>query len=644
MKQQLYSIMPLNTDHLEEICQDIRSMIADGVITCPLFMFKLVPEGNPCFDKAAILAPQFILFRDRLRELGLPCGILVQCTIGHGWVLDHPSDFTHLVTLNSGSRREIICPYDEGFRSYIRNQFETAAGLEPDVIMVDDDFRLIGGRDGGCACELHQKAFSALAGKDCDRQAMNDLINSGGEEGERYYSLYLETQKEALIGAAKVMREGIDRINPRLPGSFCCVGATTEHAAEIAKILAGEGNPVTVRLNNGHYTAPGSRYFSRVSQRAAQQYAVLKEGGVEAVLAETDTCPQNRYSTSARSLHTHFTLTIFEGVQGAKHWITRLASYEPASGRAYRKILARYSGFYEKLIEIVPTLQWLGCRIPVFPAVPAIYREGSSDSWGANVLERFGIPFYYGREAKNATFLDDAAARLLDCKAIRAALGGQLFLSAGAAKILNERGFSACTGVDVTPWEGLNPSFERIYATGQKSSVLYETRRLTPNAEGVVEYSKIFHLRDAKEEIPLAPGVTGFRHGLGGETVVFSGNPNMPYNIVTAFGFLNESRKKQLMSILDAGGNLPVCYTDDAEIYLRAARMPSGELFVAVTNIDGDPLDCLPLFIGNGRTIRRVRAMGSDGCLSDLPFEYTSDGICVDTEIQPLEPAVLILG
>lgn len=69
-----------------------------------------------------------------------------------------------------------------------------------------------------------------------------------------------------------------------------------------------------VRINNGNYTPEGARWLSRVAYRAAQQSEVLRKD-VDVILAETDTCPQNRYSTGAQSLHAHFTASILEGAR-----------------------------------------------------------------------------------------------------------------------------------------------------------------------------------------------------------------------------------------------------------------------------------------------------------------------------------------
>ena len=113
----LYSIMPLDTAHLEEICLDIKEQCEKGIATCALFMFKLVPEGNPLINKAKIQGEKYRLFRDRLKEMGLECGILVQCTIGHGYPLNEPNRLTRCVNLHDGAPQYVTCPYDVDFQS-----------------------------------------------------------------------------------------------------------------------------------------------------------------------------------------------------------------------------------------------------------------------------------------------------------------------------------------------------------------------------------------------------------------------------------------------------------------------------------------------------------------------------------------------
>ena len=49
-----YSMMPLVTDHFDEMVEDIKEQYRRGVTTCPLFIMTLVPEGDPVWDKAPL--------------------------------------------------------------------------------------------------------------------------------------------------------------------------------------------------------------------------------------------------------------------------------------------------------------------------------------------------------------------------------------------------------------------------------------------------------------------------------------------------------------------------------------------------------------------------------------------------------------
>lgn len=127
----------------------------------------------------------------------------------------------------------MVCPYDDGFKEYIYDALRTIALHNPDHIMIDDDFRLIFRGGNGCACPLHMKRFNALARTNMTRKELLESIQSGTEEGRKYEQILIETQEESLVETAKVMRAGIDSVNPSLPASFCCVGNHAEFAAQI---------------------------------------------------------------------------------------------------------------------------------------------------------------------------------------------------------------------------------------------------------------------------------------------------------------------------------------------------------------------------------------------------------------------------
>ncbi|MBO5653450.1 MAG: hypothetical protein J6S44_04470, partial [Clostridia bacterium] len=405
-----FSIMRLDEDNLEFYCQDIVYQVTHGIATMPLFIMTLTPEGDPAIDKADMLCRVYEKYKARLDELGIASGVLIQASIGHGWKLNEPSAFQKYVGLYSGCTPEVCCPAGEGFRAYIRAATRRIAFSHPAHIMVDDDFRLMGSRqDKGCACPLHMARMSALLGEEITREELYQTIDNGGEKGEKYKELFAKTQIDSLIECAREMRAGIDEVDPTLPGSFCTCGDGAEGAYEIASVLAGEGNPVILRLNQATYCEKDHRHFSHIMHRAASELAALS-GKPDFILAETDTCPQNRYSTSAARLHAHFTFSILEGAKGAKHWIT---STRPGCGsaKAYRAKLEKYGRFYAARAAINDDLVWQGCKIPV-PTRPyyAVARgeviPSGNDGWSGCVLDRLGLPLHFSPKGEGACFFD----------------------------------------------------------------------------------------------------------------------------------------------------------------------------------------------------------------------------------------------
>jgi len=375
-------------------------------------------------------------------------------------------------------------------------------------------------------------------------------------------------------------------------------------------------------------------------------------------LAETDTCPQNRYSTSAALLHSHFTASILEGATGAKHWITRLAAFEPNSGKAYRKKLSKYAKFYEALTEYYKQLSPFGCRIPlthmqVYGFVPEDLGLKLSP-WATSFLERLGLPLYFSNEGEGAVFIDDFSVNGFDNEEIKQFMSGTAIFSVGAAEKLCERGFTEELGVkvgsesDVIDRVGVTLNSNKIkVASGERIgkvclSTQYGKRELIPLSDETEWLSQVYCKDPQAEEItPLYPGVTRKKNSYGGECIVFSGTPDMPFKYFTAFSLLNETRKKQMIDILSKNGNLPIYYPEDAEVYLRAGRLTTGEIFAAVFNLSQDALDELPLVVdGNVSSVERLN---ENGKLVRCEFESFNNMIYVKESVAAMEPIVLII-
>ncbi len=636
-----YSIMPLDVTHVDEICKDIKEQYESGVASCALFKMTLVPEGNPPSDKVGELCKRYMIFKERLASMGLSCGILVQASVGHGWILGEMFPYQTHVNFCDGVATRVCCPCDTGFQDYIYNVMKALASCQPDCIMIDDDFRTIWYKGEGCACPLHMELFNKRAGTSLSRAELWEIVNARGEKYKEYTDIYIQTQMESLVHTAKIMRAGIDAVDPSLPASYCCCGNNAEFAYEIASVLAGKGNPITVRINNGNYAPVSARFFSRAFHRASTQIAKLKDK-VDILLAETDTCPQNRYSTGAMSLHTHYTGSILEGTNGAKHWITRLITYEPESGRAYRRVLARNFGFYERLVELQPTLRWRGCRIFV-PSTPDFTYgrvKEEWDGWSYCVLERLGLPMYFSSEMGGVTCLEgDVDTRFSDAELLEL-LSHPLILASDTAKNLCERGFSKYLGVTVDKWNGKIPKSE-LLENGAVLPIQQRTMALYTVSDDIDVKSYACNTKDDTNFERLFPAVTVYKNELGGTIAVFCGSPVAEFRIDTAFSFLNYSRKAQLIDIISQMGELPVYYPNDEEVYFRCADMDDGRVFCAVFNIGLDPIEKLELVCDF--EVKGFERLMPDGSCSMVEFERLGNKYILNIPCGTLDPVVLFI-
>ena len=638
-----FSIMPLDALHIDEICEDIKNQYEMGTASMALFCIRLVPEGDPLIPKAEQQCAVYDKFKEKLDLMGLKSGILVQCTLGHGYPLNKPSKLTRIKGLSNGIEENAICPFDEDFREYLRHSFNVIASHNPDHIMLDDDFRLIIRPGKGCACDLHLNAFETKTGVRKTREEILAHVMGNTEEDAKMRDAFVKTQLDSLRECVKFMRAGIDEVNPSIQGSFCCVGPCCEAATEIATTMAGKGNPVILRINNGNYHPVGLKEFSNSFLRAAVQIAVLKgQGKVDNFLAETDTCPQNRYSTSAMSLHSHFVGTILEGVSGAKHWITRMANFEPMSGKKYREVLGKHKKFYETLSDIVPTLKWRGARIPVSAKPDYMFKESSSFSgWGAHVLERLGIPMYFSPDnSVPLTFLDGGMDTLFTDDEIKEMLRGTLVLDGGSAENLCNRGFAEYLGVEVKKNTGKNVSGE-IFAENRKKQVknLTNAREIKVIDDAVKTLSLCYHLNNGTEQEILFPASTLYKNSLGGTVIVFGGDAKTKFHYTTAFGFLNETRKEQIIELLKKHGDLPVYTPDDDEIYLRAANMPDGSLFCTLFNVSLDPVENIRLVLETAPS--KIYSLDLDGEFKEVEFKAENGEFVLDKRADIITPVVL---
>lgn len=628
-----YSILFPAMDHFEERCEDILRQKREGIAQFPLLEFVLLPKGNPVRDAVTPLTEVLKKYRDRLSP-EVPVGVLIQVSLGHGVPpIDDPAPMQRGIGLTDGAVQDFYCPADPALQRYFYDACRAIAQCHPATVMIDDDVRVRSrGAHGGCVCERHMADLARRTGKTWTREELASYLDEHSED-DPVCRAFAQSQTDSLVAFVQAMRDGLDSVDPSIQGAACVNGRGLE-TGDVAPVIAGKEHPVIMRVPNCDYAPTTVLEFSRLMRRAAaaKQYF---SGIADVLLAETDTIPYNRYSKSAAYLHAHYAASLLEGMMGAKHWITRTNCYEPASGEAYRKILAQNAGLYEKLADMGRTLRWEGCRIPIPRKNPL------SPTWkehfSINVLERMGIPFYFSSENGGAVFLNGTLDQCYSDEELETMLRDPTFLASDAAESMIRRGFGDRLGVAIG--DPMGPEYNgEDYPDGSRNAPQQKPRKLLPTPGSEIVSTACQYLPTST--VTLSPAVTVYDDS-GVQRVTFCGTPEARHNYYEAFSFLTEARKKQLVELLRRCGQLPVYFVGDEQVMVRCARLNDGRRLIMVLNTGIDPIASVPLW--TAQPVQEVARLNSDGTEAPVPFTVSNGVLTAELPSVMMDPLFLLL-
>ncbi len=632
-------VMPLIPGHEAELAADAAALLESGVCADIACIMTLVPEGDPPEDKSRILGERFLDFRRAFRGDIARVGILVQATIGHGWTPDEPSPYVRIVPPD-GNQRYQMCPLDPAFQDYVRKAFRHLAALHPAFFMIDDDFRFLTGRNG-CFCPLHLNEIGSRLGQTFTRETLLERLRKDTDAARAYDELLLDS----LVRLAGMIREAIDETDPAIPGSFCTCYGDIRHAEPLARRLAGAGNPCVIRINNARYLSAEMRSFPVRMYQGAAQIAGLNPDVT--ILAETDTCPHNRYSTGAHLMHSHYTGSILEGCHGAKHWLTRTGSRsgarQPASGIAYRAILAKHHGFYETLFKAVRESASTGYIAAALPSEPAFNhapdsgdKGGSNKTWSA-VMGVLGLPCNYARMPDLPAMMTGEDVEIFTDHDLQRLAKNGLMLDGPAAEAFCRRGLADKIGVRAEPWSGPGVSSERWGTIILPRDLRYS--RLEPLSSRTRIHSMLLHRKSGVSDdlAELGPAATLFENAASERVAVLAASCGRGNSLsAPGLSFYDEDRKRELVELLEwvCGKPIAFYYPGDAEVYLKLRRFADGRYLLALFNLGHDPLETIPLAAGH--PVASVEMLAPDGAWGTVHY---ADGT-LQTSLLPADPQV----
>lgn len=629
------NVTPLLEGRSAATADDLAFLTSNTIIDGAAYTCSLVPEGDPAVDKAAIYARRYRETAPIVKsKCGIRQGILFQSTMGHGWTPNAVTPWQTIV-MEGGGQMYKFCPLDTRFLDHMSAQAKTLADLAPDFFMVDDDTRLITGVRG-CYCPLHLAEFAKRTGRKWTREEIIAAVREDAKLAKAWDLLLADS----IAGLMERIRAAFPS---SIPGIFCCCAQDAHHAARMARILSAPGQRPVVRINGAPYCQELLYDGLARSSLLAREMADIGPGVT--ILSESDTCPQNRYATSATRLLDYMETMTFDGCDGAKIWLTRGGNpHELESGRAYRKLMAERKGLLKEISGL--ELKRCGVTVPLPERRPlGVEISYCPWDWGTAYFGRSGFPFRTGRVRPG----DVAALLGEDLKAFTDAeltnlLSGAVLLDGAAARGLTARGFSSLIGVTAREWAGKTISAED-FGNERLSGTVNGAADLTRHDPAAQECSRFLHtdsgLVAAKEY--LAPGSLQFVNRLGGRIAVLA--PDLPlHQDLSHFVYFTETRKRQMAKVLRwlGDGQIPggAYYVGDAPVWCKAGTAKTGGLVLYFDNLDLDAVE--PLAVRFDAAPKTIERLCDDGVWRPMRFTVGADGVCeIPVRLETMRPVIL---
>lgn len=378
---------------------------------------------------------------DYYRENGFEVLVWLGETLGHDNAYSVDAKYTQMKAFDyNGEIKDIgaFCPLDEKFKEDFCRWIRDVAKCGPDLIMLDDDFRL-SNRSGvfmGCCCDKHLHQMSEKLGEKIELSQLKELVFDNGKN--KYCDAWLDSQKEAMEDFAKALRDALNEVNPKIRLSFCaCTGSWGQegwNAAEMARIMAGDTKPFLRTIGAPYWAALGNNKLGDIIEMERSQLGKLPEGEV---FVEGDTYPRPRTACPAAFLECYDMIIRADGRADGilKYMLDYVSDADYETG--YVDAMVRNTSTYNMIEELFGGGESIGVRPYIAKNVGE--QQGLKDRGGvaAPVLKFISLnslPSTYEKGYVNVIFGEHA--RYVSEEELK--WGNIIDIS--AAKILTERG------------------------------------------------------------------------------------------------------------------------------------------------------------------------------------------------------------
>ena len=377
------------------------------------------------------------------------------------------------------------CPLDDVFRQQTGERLKIWAETKPDVIWIDDDYRLhnhgtplfavsegkSGYQDFYCFCDKHISRFNRENGTNLTRGELVGEILKAGKPSE-IRNKYFDFLNKTMIETAEWVEKSVHSVSPDTRIALM-TSIPDIHTAEgrnwndVLTAFSGKYAPI-VRPHFGPYSENAPRDFINCYKMLDQSIEQIRE----TYDGEIDFCPEienTRYTVWSKSVAaTTFQLRLaaFSGCKDITLALHDLDGGALSDETLYEKMLIKEKKRLDKLVSLkLGDSERIGVGIPTSgdSAKNYILKDGEGyERLGGcyrsveNYLLRMGIPCKYEiakrytneYHGEGVVALDGYSANFLSDGQLRNIFKGGVFLDGAALEILLQRGFGEYIGVE----------------------------------------------------------------------------------------------------------------------------------------------------------------------------------------------------
>ncbi|MBO5481640.1 MAG: hypothetical protein J6A63_10690 [Clostridia bacterium] len=578
---------------------------------------------------------QMLPYIQRIKAAGISYQLnfqnLVGSTLG-GVDFSSQYDWEFLVDYKGRTSCGCGCPLGKKFREHSAKRLQIWAETDPDIIWIDDDLRLhnhgtpqLAMRDDGaapymdyyCFCDEHIRLFNERYQTHYDREKLvGEILQTGKPSWAREH--YLDFLNDTIVDTAAWIEKTVHKVNPRVrlaqmtsyPDVHAAEGRKWE---EFLPALCGEYTPV-VRAHFGPYMESNPREFvdcyCKLNQTIEQIGAYYKKDVEYA--PEVENTRFTVWAKSAAATSYQLALSAFMGCSS----IT-LSLYDLDGGAffdepKYREMLIQQKQFLDKVVGLnLKTAKTIGVKILTSPDSGRRYAlkagEGYEPLSGSKrYIEKYlltiGIPCAYTTDEKvnadGVTALDSFTANYVSDEQLKTLFQGALFLDAGAAEVLIERGFGEYIGVKQGEKQPCIVNAEVIKTFTRKDGTYIRIpSRIPIHGWYAFEYDKNvtvcseFLTPDGR----VFPAMTTFTNALGGKVAIYPAYENW------GDGFFNHHRARFFKDVFaQLCPSLPRVDVEGAMLSAVKETL-EGERYYLCANLAPDTTQTLVI---NGKKVR----------------------------------------